>query len=267
MTIPAVRRVPARLSRGAWRGTGVLLALATLEILPRTGLLRPADRFPPLSAVLVRTGTLLRTGEFWSVFGATMASVAVGMLVAFGVGIGLGLAVGTWGWLYRAAITTLDFLRGIPPVALIPVIVLLMPVGLVSQTLLAAYSSQWVVFFQVVYGRRSINATLWDTADVMRFSRSERLRYVIWPSLLPSLATGARIGVSVALALSITAGLVMGGPSLGNLLSLLQSANDVEGAYALILVIGLVGLGLNGLVASAERRLLSWHVSVRGLER
>jgi ABC-type nitrate/sulfonate/bicarbonate transport system permease component len=251
------------LTRTAWRGAGIGLALATLEILPRTGLLKPTASYPPLSNVLDRAVQLLATSDFWRVFGQTMISVVVGVAAAFVVGVILGLAVGTWRPVYRAAITTLDFLRGIPPVALIPVIVLLMPVGLGSQTLLAAYSSQWVVFFQVVYGRRSINPTLWDTARVMHLGRWERFRYVIWPSLLPSLATGARIGVSVSLALAITAGLVMGGPSLGQQLNILRGANDIPGSYALIFIIGLIGLALNSIVVGVERRVLNWHVSIR----
>lgn len=250
-----------------WRSVGLLLTLALLEIVPRTGILRPADSFPPLSTVVERLAGLGQIPQFWPWAGATLAAIVAGFALAQMVGLGIGLVIGSSAALYRASITTLDFLRAIPPVALIPVIILLLPVGVLSQTLLAAYSTLWVVIFQVVYGRRSVNVVLRETGELLRFTPAERFRYVIWPSVLPSLVTGARIGVSVSLALVIVAGLVMGGPNLGNLLNLLRNANDVPGAYALVLLIGLAGLGLNAVVVAVERAVLGWHPSVRGTRR
>lgn len=267
MTAPT--RTPRRtlspaLRRTAWRGLGIVLALGTLELLPRTGLLRPAARYPALHIVLGAIGDVVQNDHFWRYTIGTFESVALGVGSAFVVGVSLGLAAGTWPRFYRATITTFDFLRGIPPVALIPVLVLIIPVGLISQTLMAAYACQWILFFQVAHGRLGIDPTLWDTAKTLRLSGWRRFRTIIWPSVLPSVVTGARLAATASLALVITAGLVMGGPNLGNAITFVQSGDNVTQVYALIFLIGFIGLGLNSAVTALERRLLWWHASIRG---
>lgn len=68
----------------------------------------------------------------------------------------------------------------------------------------------------------------------------------------------------MALILAITAELVIGAPGLGNEIGTVQSSGAIALMYALILVTGLVGVAVNGGARLLERRLLSWHQSIRG---
>jgi ABC-type nitrate/sulfonate/bicarbonate transport system permease component len=81
--------------------------------------------------------------------------------------------------------------------------------------------------------------------------------------MLPYLSTGLRLGGTVALILAITAEMVIGNPGLGRLLQLSRSGGDTVGVYALVVVAGLLGLGINLVLRALERRALAWHHTVR----
>jgi ABC-type nitrate/sulfonate/bicarbonate transport system permease component len=76
--------------------------------------------------------------------------------------------------------------------------------------------------------------------------------------------TGFRLAASVALVLEVTGELIIGSPGLGNAIALDFSAGNVPAIYALIIVTGFIGVGVNLLARATERRILWWHPSVRG---
>ena len=82
--------------------------------------------------------------------------------------------------------------------------------------------------------------------------------------MMPYLLTGLRLAASVALILAITAQLLIGTAGLGLAISKAQSGGQYETMYALILATGLLGVVINLGARFLERRLLSWHESVRG---
>ena len=85
----------------------------------------------------------------------------------------------------------------------------------------------------------------------------------MWPTTLPYLMTGVRLGSAVALILAITAEMVIGNPGLGLQIALTQSGGAIAKMYALIAMTGILGVVINLFVRALERRVLSWHVSVR----
>jgi ABC-type nitrate/sulfonate/bicarbonate transport system permease component len=76
--------------------------------------------------------------------------------------------------------------------------------------------------------------------------------------------TGIRLAASVALVLAITAELVIGSPGLGQAIAVAQASDAVPTMYALVVVTGILGVLINLLARTGERRLLAWHQSVRG---
>jgi ABC-type nitrate/sulfonate/bicarbonate transport system permease component len=75
--------------------------------------------------------------------------------------------------------------------------------------------------------------------------------------------TGVRLAATVALVLAITAELVIGAPGLGNQIAVAQTSGAVPDVYALVLVTGLLGIAINLVARTVERRTLHWHQSVR----
>jgi ABC-type nitrate/sulfonate/bicarbonate transport system permease component len=239
---------------------GILGFLLTWELVPRAGIIE-ARFLPPASDVL---GALLRASgltAFWVSVGETMLAWFLGLLIAVIAAVVLGFLIGSSAFLTRATSSTVEFLRPIPSVALIPLAVLMFGVKIESSLMLIIYASFWQVFIQVLYGVADIDMVANNTAKSYGLGRMARIRYVVFPTALPYLMTGVRLAAAVALA--ITAELIIGSPGLGREIALAQSGGAISGMYALVLATGLIGVLINVLMRFIEKKALSWHSSVR----
>lgn len=240
-----------------------MLFLVAWEAVPRLGLVQ--ERFlPAATTVIDRFVTYLFDSSFWASAGHTMAAWGIGLAISTIAAIAAGLIIGSSTFLRRATFTTIEFLRPIPSVALIPLAVLLFGAEIKSSLLLVIYASFWQVLIQVLYGVADVDPVAYNTARSFRMGRLARIRYVVWPTALPYIMTGIRLASAVALILAITAELIIGSPGLGEQIALTQSGNQVPEMYALILATGFIGVLINVVVRRVERSVLAWHTSVRG---
>ncbi|MFJ3036641.1 MULTISPECIES: ABC transporter permease [Streptomyces] len=245
-------------------GAAGLAAFLTLgEAVPRLGLVEE-EYFPPTSRIADALGTEVADGAFWTALGDTLTGWALGLAVAVGAGIAVGVLLSVVPYLREATASTIEFLRPIPSVALIPLAVLLFGTELRSVLLLVVYASFWQVLIQVLYGMRDVDPVAEETARSYGLGTWARIRYVLWPTALPYVMTGVRLAAAVALILAVTAELVVGAPGLGARIAVAQTSQAVPEMYALIVVTGLLGLLINVGARSVERRALAWHQSVRG---
>lgn len=248
------------------RWTQGLLGLAglvvLLELLPRIGVVN--DRYlPPFSEMVRALVDQLGTSSFWSALGLTVRAWAIGLAIAMVLGIVLGIVIGRSRLLREATASTIEFLRPIPSVALIPLVILLYSNGIESSLVLIVYASFWQVLIQVLYGVQDVDPVVRETARSYRIRPLSQVRYVVWPTALPYVMTGFRLAATVALVLAITAELVIGIPGIGNEIAIARSSNAVPKMYALVIVSGLLGVLVNMLARLLEGRILSWHPSVR----
>ncbi len=253
------RKAPAQKLLGI---AGILGFLATWEAIPRLGII-DGRYLPPASeviAALVRDFTLT---AFWASVAETMKAWFLGLLIAVVLAVLLGFIIGSSSFLRKATNSTIEFLRPIPSVALIPLAVLLFGVKIESSLLLIVYASFWQVLIQVLYGVADVDMVANNTAKTYGLGTMARIRYVVFPTALPYLMTGIRLAGAVALVLAITAELVIGSPGLGREIALAQSGGAISGMYALVLATGLIGVLINALMRFIEKRALSWHSSVR----
>lgn len=254
-----VRKLPAQQLLGL---AGILGFLALWEIVPRLGIVN--ERFlPPASEVILALVRDFGLTAFWLAVGETMTAWFLGLAIAVVLAVLLGFIIGSSSFLRKATNSTVEFLRPIPSVALIPLAVLLFGVKIESSLMLIVYAAFWQVLIQVLYGVADVDMVTNNTAMTYGLGRLARIRYVVFPSALPYLMTGVRLAATVALVLAITAELVIGSPGLGREIALAQSGGAVSGMYALVLATGLIGVLINALMRLIERRILSWHSSVR----
>lgn len=242
---------------------GVLVFLGAWELLPVLGIVN-AKYLPPASEVLAALALDLGLTAFWVAVGDTMTAWAIGLAIAVVLALVLGLLIGMSPFLRRFTNSTIEFLRPIPSVALIPLAVLLFGMKIESSLLLIIYACFWQVLIQVLYGVADVDNVAMQTARSYGFSHWQRVRDVVFPTMLPYLMTGIRLAASVALILAITAELLIGSPGLGNEITLAQSGGAIAGMYALILATGFLGVLINVVTRVVEKRVLSWHPSVRG---
>ncbi len=243
---------------------GVLTLLVIWELVSRTGVLNP-QFFPPATAVLVTLGVNATLTGFWGAVGVTLGTWALGMGVAFVLAAPLGIVIGLSPFLTRLTRSTVEFLRPIPSVGLIPLAVLAFGVPLQQSLLIVVYGAFWQIFVQVLYGVADVDQVAMATARSYRFSWGQRTRDVVFPTMLPYLVTGIRLAAAVALILTVTLELVVGtSHGLGYEIAQSRNAALYESTYALVLVTGLIGVAINLVVRLVETRVLSWHQSVRG---
>lgn len=251
------------MSSGWRRGLiGVATFLVFLEIFPRLGIVD--ERFlPPLSATAVALLKELGRETFWWALLQTLQGWSIGLAIAAVAGLAVGVVIATVPGLRTVTASTIEFLRPVPSVALIPLAVLMFGLKMEATLVLIVYASFWQVLIQVLSGVRDIDPVAQQTARSYRLSLLTQIRVLVWPTALPYVLTGLRLAATVALVLEITGELVIGSPGLGRQLALAQSAGAVDSIYAFVIVVGLLGMAVNVFVRGLERRVLRWHVSVR----
>ncbi|WP_141922390.1 ABC transporter permease [Haloactinospora alba] len=242
---------------------GVAGFLAVCEIVPRLGLF-PEKYLPPVSRILAELGQRLLLTSFWNAVADTIIAWALGLAIAFFAAVLLGFVIGSVPVLRAFTASTVEFLRPIPSVALIPLAILVYGVDIGSTLLLVVYAAFWQIYIQVLYGVADVDPVAEQTARSYGLGYWSRLRHVVWPSSLPYVFTGLRLGAAVALILTITAQLTIGSPGLGQQIQVAQSSGALTAVYALVIATGALGVLVNIAVRSLERRVLRWHTSVRG---
>jgi ABC-type nitrate/sulfonate/bicarbonate transport system permease component len=208
-------------------------------------------------------GHQLGSGAFWTATGQTLRGWVVGLLLAMAIGVIAGVVIGSVPVLREFTASTIEFLRPIPSVALIPLVVLIFGSRPQSALTLVVYAATWQILVQVLYGVADVDPVARDTARSYGFSKLSIARSVVWPTALPYVLTGFRLAAAVALILEITAELVVGVPGLGQQIGVAQSSGAVTQTYALVIVVGLIGVLVNLFARLLEKRLLQWHPSVR----
>lgn len=258
------RRAPSpRVTKFLLGVAGIVTLLALFEVVPRTGLVNPTFT-PPLSTILRVLFTELVPGAaFWGGVGNTLLTWSIGLGVVIVSGLVIGVLVGAIPMVRALTTTTIEFLRPIPSVALIPLAIALFGIDRSATLILVVYASFWQVFIQVQYGVRDVDPVARDTARVYRFGRGAMVSKLIWPTVLPYAMTGFRLAASVALILTITGELIIGSDGIGRLIVAAQNAANYPQMYGLIIVTGLLGLAVNVVARRVEQRLLHWHPSTR----
>lgn len=242
---------------------GVAVVLVAFELAPRVGVL-PRNVFPPVSEIFAHLVTLVADGGLWAPLARTLGGWARSMAIAVIVAVPIGMLIGSSRLGALVLRIPIEFLRPIPSVALIPVLILLYGTeGSGLKVALGAYGATFPLLFQASYGIADIDPVARDTVRAFGLNAAWRLRHLVLPTMAPYLATGIRLSAAVALILVITGEYIVGLAGLGREVFTAQSAAAYHRMYALIVVAGLLGLAVNTGLQTVERRVLRWHTSQR----
>lgn len=261
--VDAARRMQRR---RVLRGTvGVFILAVVIEIISRSGLV-DEQFLPPFSVVVVQSVLLLGDGVFLVALGATIASFLLGLLIAAVLGIVLGILFGLSQPLYFAMRGPVELLRPVPPVALIPLIILVLGNGLSMKLVIVVFAAIWPILFNTMYGVHSVDPAQREMAKSFGKSKGSIVAKVVIPGAAPLIATGIRIASSIALIIVITVELITGGSEgLGAFIaSSRASGTAVVYVYSGILIAGVLGLVVNLMMAALERRWFGWNSQTGG---
>jgi len=258
--------VPRPVRKLALGATGLVGFLLVWQLVPGLGLV-DREYLPYVTDVGTRLVREVVDLAFWRRLGLTLQAWATGLLIACTAALVLGAVVGLVPFLRRATHTTVEFLRPIPSVAIVPIAVIIQGIRVEAALIIIVYATFWQMFVQVLYGVIDVDVVARDTARSFGLTQREQLVKVVLPTAMPYVMTGLRLAASVALILTITAEMVIGNPGLGTLIMLARSTpGDSAGLYAFVVVAGMLGIITNIAFRALERRTLHWHQSVRGEE-
>lgn len=236
-------------------GLGVLLALALLwQVAVGAGLL-DYEFLPSPTEIVTGFRELVESGEMQSAVLHTMMVTLVGWLLAAVVGIGLGVALGMIHTAWRYSMATIEVLRALPAIAFVPAAVLVLGFSMRMELAIVLYVSQWPILIGTITGVRNVSALHRDVASTLRFSTRRTVRDIVLPSAAPYVIVGLQLALSLALALALVAEMVGNPQGIGRGLVAAQQTLQSAHMYAYVLVVGLLGLGINTLFMGTVRRL------------
>jgi NitT/TauT family transport system permease protein len=252
----AVKRVvlETRLS-----GALLLLFLILLwEVLPRSGIVY-AHYFPAFSTVM---GALLEGIRSTEILRQTAISIYMafcGYLLAILIGVTLGALMGTIRWVSDLLEITVELLRPMPSVALVPIAILLFGTSNSYNISIITFGCTWPIFVNTFEGTRSVDTQWIDTARVYGATRFDLLRKVVVPAALPYIVSGLRVSLATSIIIVTVTEMLASFKGLGFFIMDTYNGYRIPQMYSGIITVGLVGYGLNRLFLTAEERFMAWH--------
>ncbi len=219
--------------------------------------------FPPLTEIL---STFADTWLFERVGSDAVPSL---MRMAAGYGIGvvagttLGLLLGLSERARLAAGPIVEFLRAIPPPALLPFAILVFGVGNSMKIFIIAFVCLWPILLNTFDGVTGVDPTLQETMRVYGISRHDRIRRVVIPAVSPQVFAGMRTSLSLSLILVVISEMVASTNGIGYFVLQSQRSFAIPEMWSGIFFLGILGYVLNAVFALVERRVLRWHRGAR----
>lgn len=217
--------------------------------------------YPLPSAVLTKTANLIGNGSFWSSVLSTLQMWVEAMAISVAIAIPLGLLLGTLPLAEDVARPVIEFLRPIPSVVLLPLVLLIVQDNATTEVVLIVLSALWPVLINTVYGLKEVDLVAKQTLRTFGFGAIAVVWRVSLPSAAPFIATGIRIAASSAFITAVAAELIgAAGTGIGGYVVAVQSGTaGIAPVLAVAVWAGLFGLAINAALAGAERRALRWH--------
>jgi NitT/TauT family transport system permease protein len=210
--------------------------------------------FPTPGQVLAGTLELARDGSLWAHIASSLLRVGSGFGLALAVGLPLGLWMGRVELVYLTLNPIVQMLRPISPIAWIPIAILWFGVGDASPIFLIFIATVFPVTVQTADAVHTIEPRYLRAAENFGASRGRVLASVIVPAILPQVIVGLRISLGVAWLVVVAAEMIALRSGLGYLIMDSRNAgNRYDLVVAAMIMIGLIGLGLDGLLRLLER--------------
>lgn len=196
----------------------------------------------------------LLDGSLWLSSGQTLGAALAGL----GLGGGLGLLLGLWFGLSRAAAQasslSVELLRPVPSVALIPLSMLVFGFGFRMEIAVVAFTCFWPMLLLSQAAIRQVEPRLLEVARMLGFNPWDRVAKIVLPAALPRIFVAFRLSVGIALVVGVTVEIAANPQGLGYALMSAQQSLRPDLMFALLLWLGLLGWGLSaGLLVLQQR--------------
>jgi sulfonate transport system permease protein len=245
----------------SWIAPLVLLVL--WEVLAEVGWLSPQ--------VLPAPSKVLRTAFKLAMSGSLLNDLAVSMLRAaagFAIGGGVGFALGTLVGFSRIAEALIDrsvqMIRAIPFLALLPLVIVWLGVGEAQKIFLVSLGVAFPIYINTTLGIRQVDPKLLELGRVQGLGTWQLIRRIILPGALPSILTGVRYALATAWLALVVAETIGAQSGLGFLAMDAREFLRTDVIVLTIVIYALIGVAADSIARLLERRLLAWHPNYGG---
>lgn len=245
----------------AARVAGYLLIIALLllwEYASRSGAVSPRY-FPAPTTVLARLFELVRSGVLLEQYAATFSRLIGGYLLAILIAVPLGVLMGHYRPVFNLLSPTVELLRPVPSIALIPPLILLFGLGTPMIVVVVCWGCTFPILINTIEGVRSIDRTLIYTGQTFRLSQGDVLRKLVLPAVAPYAETGLRVSLALGLILVVVLEMLAAQNGIGDFLLLMRNSIRPADMFAAVISLGIVGYALNALFVRIGGVGLRWH--------
>jgi NitT/TauT family transport system permease protein len=251
--VTAVRKRPG-IPRWALNAVSVVLGIGLWWGISAAGFDIPA---PP--AVVKRFGELLADGTLEQDILASLLRVLIGFLLGVAVAIPVGFLMG-WYSIARGLLEPwVQFFRTIPPLAIIPLAIVLMGIGETPKIFVIFLASFLACVIATFQGVVNVDKTLINAARVLGAKDGTIFTRVVVPASTPFILVGMRVGLGSSWATLVAAELIAAQQGLGYRMQSAQLYYDLTTIFVALITIGVLGLLMDRILLFAERHLTSWQ--------
>lgn len=190
--------------------------------------------------------------------GSSTFRIAVGFIAAVILGIPIGFWMATSKIVFNAIDPILQFLRPIPPLAYIPLMILWFGIGQTSKFVLIFFCTIPLIIIAAMSGVREVQETRRRVAQVFGANSWQMFRYVVLPSALPEIFTGMRIAIGVAWTCLVAAEMIAAQSGLGAMILTAGNQIRIGMVFVGIMFIGLIGYLMELIIRAIEHRMVPW---------
>lgn len=243
-------------------GTVTMSTRGSINISPAQGLQMEPIWLPPPEDVMSRLIELSTDGfrnyTLLEHLGYSLFRVVVGFVLGALVGIPLGYAMGLSNWARGWFDPIVEFMRPVPPLALIPLVIIWAGIGEAGKIVLLFLAALWIMAIAARAGVSGVSISKVHAAYSLGASKAQIMRYVIVPNSLPEIFTGARVAMGVCWGTVVAAELVAAVQGAGMMIMVASRFQNTDIVILGIILIGMIGFGIDILMRIAESWLVPW---------
>ncbi len=243
-------------------GHVVLTDKMSINFTPLKGVQLEPIWMPAPEAVAARFVEIASEGyqnfSLWEHLGWSLIRVVVGFALGALVGIPLGYAMGLSSWFRGWFDPIVEFMRPVPPLALIPLVIIWFGIWETGKIVLLFLASLWIMTISARAGVSDINISKVHAAYSLGASKAQLMLHVIVPNSLPEIFTGARVAMGVCWGTVVAAELVAAQKGAGMMIIAASKFQLTDIVIMGIILIGVIGYGIDILMRKTERWLVPW---------
>jgi sulfonate transport system permease protein len=238
-----------------------VLILIIWQALVATGLVSP-QTLPAPSAIAISAWQLAVTGQLLTNILVSLQRVAVGLAIGVSVGTALALVAGLSRLGEDAVDATVQMVRTLPHLALIPLMIMWFGIGETPKITLIALGSMFPIYLNLFAGIRGADRKLREAASTLGLSQAETILHVVLPAALPGFLVGLRQAFGIAWITLVVAEQINASAGIGYLVMNARDFLRTDIIFVGLAIYALLGLLTDQSVRFLERRFLAWRPSV-----